>query len=327
MDAAVRRGQLRFNPLNSWPDNANLDKARRLLWPLRKSTENRSRGLTSWCSQAMSRWKTWASRHWDSPAVESMIGNQTWFIGAPRPSSAPTNVTVKRANFVVDWLQPNGPIYVNEVPMESRTSPGRQCDSYNVWPYGHERRRDCSPIAGGHTFGKAHGALKAADCVGADAGGVGIEAQGQGWKNKCSKGHSEDTITSGLEGAWTSNPARWTHDYLTNLYKFEWKQTRSPNGAIQWVPKDESFSGARCTHQRQVSRTHHVHHRPCAQARSAYRKITERWLKNPKFEDAFARAWFKLTHRDMGPRARYIGSDVPKGFSHGKTRFRRSITS
>ena len=169
-------------------------------------------------------------------------------------------------------------------------------------------------IAGGHTFGKAHGAHKPEECVGADAGGAAIEEQGRGWKNKCGKGHSEDTVTSGLEGAWTSQPAKWTHMYLTNLYSFEWKQTRSPAGAIQWVPTDESIKTVPDAHLKDKFHAPIMFTTDLAlRFDPAYGKITKRWLENPKeFEDAFARAWFKLTHRDMGPRARYLGKDVPE---------------
>ena len=168
-------------------------------------------------------------------------------------------------------------------------------------------------IAGGHTFGKAHGAHKAEKCVGPDAGGAPIEKQGQGWENKCGKGHSEDTITSGLEGAWTSAPAKWTHQYLTNLYRFEWKQTKSPSGAIQWVPTDESIKTVPDAHIKGKFHAPIMFTTDLAlRYDEAYGKITKRWLDNPKeFEQAFARAWFKLTHRDMGPRARYHGKDVP----------------
>ena len=169
-------------------------------------------------------------------------------------------------------------------------------------------------IAGGHTFGKVHGAHKPSECLEPEPGGAPIEEQGLGWKNKCGKGNAEDTVTSGLEGAWTSAPVKWTHMYLDFLFKFEWKQTKSPAGATQWIPTDESASN--------MVPDAHVEgefHAPIMLTTDIslkqdpeYRKIAERFRDNPKeFEDAFARAWFKLTHRDMGPRARYIGSDVP----------------
>ncbi|MCB2075614.1 MAG: catalase/peroxidase HPI, partial [Novosphingobium sp.] len=171
-------------------------------------------------------------------------------------------------------------------------------------------------IAGGHTFGKAHGAHKVADCLDADPAAAGVEMQGLGWANKCGKGHSEDTITSGLEGAWTSNPIAFTHDYLTNLFAFEWKQVKSPAGAVQWIPTDES--AANMVPDAHVEGKRHA---PimfttdlALKEDPAYRKIAKRFQENPEeFSDAFSRAWFKLTHRDMGPQWRYLGSDVPEG--------------
>jgi catalase-peroxidase len=169
-------------------------------------------------------------------------------------------------------------------------------------------------IAGGHTFGKAHGAHKPEECVGVEPAGADIEEQGFGWKNKCGKGHSEDTTTSGLEGAWTVTPTQWTTNYLDNLFSFNWVQSRSPAGAIQWVPDTEAAS--------QLVPDAHVkgkRHAPimfttdiAMKEDPGFRKIAESFRADPsKYELAFAKAWFKLTHRDMGPRARYVGSDVP----------------
>jgi catalase-peroxidase len=170
-------------------------------------------------------------------------------------------------------------------------------------------------VAGGHTFGKMHGAHKPGDCVGAEPGAAPIEAQGLGWKNKCGKGHSEDTVTSGLEGAWTQNPTQWTSLYLSNLLNFEWQQTRSPAGAIQWIPTDESLHT--------IVPDAHVDGKfnPPVMTTAdlalkfdpEYRKIAERFLANPEeYRLAFAKAWFKLTHRDMGPSARYVGNEIPQ---------------
>jgi catalase-peroxidase len=168
-------------------------------------------------------------------------------------------------------------------------------------------------VAGGHTFGKMHGARKKS-CVGPEPGAATIEEQGLGWKNSCGKGHSEDTVTSGLEGAWTQAPTQWTTLYLQNLLNFEWQQIRSPAGALQWIPTDESLHS--------VVPDAHVKGKfnPPVMTTAdlalkydpAYRKIAERFLADPKeYQLAFAKAWFKLTHRDMGPRIRYLGSDVP----------------
>jgi catalase-peroxidase len=169
-------------------------------------------------------------------------------------------------------------------------------------------------IAGGHTFGKAHGARNAAKCLGAEPAAASIEQQGMGWKNSCGTGAGADTTTSGLEGAWTASPAEWTTQYLDNLFAFDWVQTKSPNGATQWIPSDKSAANM-------VPDAHdpNKRHAPIMFTTDlslkfdpAYRKVSERFRKDPKvFELAFAKAWFKLTHRDLGPRARYLGKDVP----------------
>jgi len=169
-------------------------------------------------------------------------------------------------------------------------------------------------IAGGHTFGKAHGAHAPAKCLGPEPAAAGLEQQGLGWENKCGKGNAEDTITSGLEGAWTTNPIAWTSQYLDNLFMFEWVQTKSPAGAIQWVP-----SGNNAANTVMDAHDPSKRHAPIMFTTDLslkfdpeYRKISERFRKDPQeFADAFARAWFKLTHRDMGPRSRYLGSAVP----------------
>jgi catalase-peroxidase len=170
-------------------------------------------------------------------------------------------------------------------------------------------------IAGGHTFGKAHGAKSPEKCVGPEPAAAGIEEQGFGWKNKCGSGKGGDTITSGLEGAWTVNPAAWTHNFLTNLFAYDWVKTKSPAGATQWIPADNQASDL-------VPDAHDPkkRHAPIMLTTDlslkfdpSYREISKRFLDNPKeFELAFAKAWFKLTHRDMGPRSRYIGADAPK---------------
>jgi catalase-peroxidase len=170
-------------------------------------------------------------------------------------------------------------------------------------------------IAGGHTFGKAHGAASAAQYVGVEPEGEAIEAQGLGWRNSYGTGKGADTITSGLEGAWTHSPAEWTHGYLTNLYTYEWEQTRSPAGAVQWQPTRGAASALVPDAHNPTQR-----HAPmmfttdlALKVDPIYREITSRWLDNPEeFEDAFARAWFKLTHRDLGPTTRYLGNDVPE---------------
>jgi len=170
-------------------------------------------------------------------------------------------------------------------------------------------------IAGGHTFGKAHGAAPPSGCMGPEPAATSIERQGLGWKNECGSGSGGDTITSGLEGAWSANPIAWSSQYLDNLFAFEWVQTKSPAGATQWIPKDTSVS-------KLVPDAHDPskRHAPIMfttdlslKADPSYRKISKRFQENPKeFQLAFAKAWFKLTHRDMGPRTRYLGSEVPQ---------------
>jgi catalase-peroxidase len=170
-------------------------------------------------------------------------------------------------------------------------------------------------IAGGHTFGKAHGARKVEDCVGPEPAAAAVEEQGFGWTNKCGKGNAEDTITSGLEGAWTAAPTQWSMMYLSNLFAYEWEMTKSPAGATQWEPKDGAAANTVPDAHREG-----VRHAPimfttdlALREDPAYREISQRFLANPEeFELAFAKAWFKLTHRDMGPAARYVGSDVPQ---------------
>jgi catalase-peroxidase len=170
-------------------------------------------------------------------------------------------------------------------------------------------------IAGGHTFGKAHGAHAPDKCVEAAPGGAPMEQQGLGWKNKCGKGKAEDTVSSGLEGAWTSDPAKFTMRYLDNLFNFDWKKAKSPAGATQWIPTDES--AAKMVPDAHIKGKFHA---PimfttdlALKEDPEYRKIAKRFQENPEeFKNAFARAWFKLTHRDMGPRSRYLGADVPK---------------
>jgi catalase-peroxidase len=169
-------------------------------------------------------------------------------------------------------------------------------------------------IAGGHTFGKAHGAHPPGECVGVEPAAAGIEQQGLGWHNKCGSGVGGDAVTSGLEGSWTSSPTQWTHEYLTNLFRFEWTKTKSPAGATQWIPTDDSAKALTPDAHDKTKR-----HAPimfttdlALKMDPAYAAISKRFAEDPKaFELAFAKAWFKLTHRDLGPRARYLGAEVP----------------
>ncbi len=311
-------GQQRFDPLNSWPDNANLDKARRLLWPIKQKYGEK----ISWAdliilagNVAMENmgFKTLGfagGRQDDWEADLVYWGPETKWLDAKRRSKegkleGPL-AAVQMGLIYVNPEGPNGKPDPLAAAKDIRESFGRMAmnDEETV-----------ALIAGGHTFGKVHGAHKVDKCVGVEPGGAPIEEQGFGWKNRCGKGNAEDTITSGLEGAWTAAPNQWTHMYLDNLFRFEWKRTKSPAGAIQWIPTDKS--AANMVPDAHIKGKFHapimlttdlaLKHDP------DYRKIAERFRKNPEeFEDAFARAWFKLTHRDMGPRARYIGPDVPK---------------
>ncbi|WP_096895949.1 catalase/peroxidase HPI [Candidatus Scalindua japonica] len=310
-------GQQRFDPLNSWPDNANLDKARRLLWPVKQKYGKK----ISWAdlmilagNVAMENmgFKTLGfaggrEDDWEPDMV--YWGPETkWLDAKRRDKDGKLKGPLAAVQMGLIYVNPEGP-GGNHDPLAAakaiRESFGRMAmnDEETV-----------ALIAGGHTFGKAHGAYDPSECVGVEPAGAPIEEQGFGWKNKCGKGNAEDTVTSGLEGAWSSAPDRWTMMYLANLFHFEWKQAKSPAGAIQWIPTNE-------TAPEMVPDAHidgKFHHpimftTDLALKRDPeYSKIAKRFLKNREdFEHAFARAWFKLTHRDMGPRARYLGTDVP----------------
>jgi catalase-peroxidase len=310
-------GQQRFEPLNSWPDNANLDKARRLLWPIKQKY---GRNL-SWADLLVLA---------GTVAMEDM-GFQTFGFAGGRADDwepdlvywGPETEMLGRERFDEKGklMQPlaathMGLIYVNPEGPGGNPDPLAAAEHIRE-SFGRMAMNDeetVALIAGGHTFGKLHGAHKASDCVGPDPTAAPIEEQGLGWRNKCGKGDAEDTVTSGLEGAWTAAPTQWTMLYLTNLFTFEWEQTRSPGGAIQWIPKDGQ--AANTVPDAHVEGKRHA---PIMlttdlslKADPAYREISQRFLQNPKeFELAFAKAWFKLTHRDMGPRARYVGDEVP----------------
>ncbi len=311
-------GQQRFEPLNSWPDNVNLDKARRLLWPIKQKY---GRAL-SWADLMVLT---------GNVALESM-GFKTFGFAGGRADDweadivywGPENKWLADQRYHGDRKLQNplaavqmGLIYVNPEGPNGNPDPLLAAKDIRE-TFGRMAMNDeetVALIAGGHTFGKAHGARKPEECVGVDPAGAPVEAQGMGWTNKCGKGHSEDTVTSGLEGAWTSNPIAWTSQYLDNLFAFEWVQTRSPAGAIQWVPKDDATAGM-------VPDAHipGKTHKPIMfttdlslKMDPAYRKVSEKFRADPDaFADAFARAWFKLTHRDMGPKHRYLGADAPK---------------
>ena len=311
-------GQLRFEPLNSWPDNANLDKARRLLWPVKQKYGRNLPWadlmvLTGNVSLESMGFKTFGfagGREDDWEADLVYWGPEQEFLADERYSGdrelARPLAAVQMGLIYVNPEGPNG----NPDPLlaarDIRETFGRMAMN---------DEETAALIAGGHTFGKAHGARSPEGCVGVEPAGGETEAQGFGWTNECGKGNAEDTITSGLEGAWSAAPTRWTMQYLQNLYAYDWVQTKSPAGATQWIPSDEAAASL-------VPDAHDPskRHAPIMfttdlslKEDPIYREITTRFLENPEeFELAFAKAWFKLTHRDMGPRARYVGSEIPE---------------
>ncbi len=310
-------GQQRFEPLNSWPDNANLDKARRLLWPVKmKYGKSISWAdlmvLTGNVALESMGFKTFGfaggrTDDWEADLVY-WGSEKKWLEGNRRNMDGKLKNPLAAVQMGLIYVNPEGP---NGKPdplaaaKDIRESFGRMAmnDEETV-----------ALIAGGHSFGKAHGAKKAT-CVGVDPTTASIEKQGFGWDNKCGKGNAEDTVTSGLEGAWTSDPAKFTMDYLKNLFAFEWVQTKSPAGATQWTPK-----GGAAKNMVPDAHDKNKRHAPimfttdlALKEDPSYNKISKRFLDNPKeFEIAFAKAWFKLTHRDMGPRVRYLGSETPQ---------------
>ena len=310
-------GQQRFEPLNSWPDNVNLDKARRLLWPIKQKYGSK----ISWAdlmvlagNVAMEDmgFKTFGfagGRTDDWQAEQVNWGSEkAWLDSKRRNTKGELAKPMGATQMGLIYVNPEGP---NGVPdplasaQEIRDTFGRMAmtDEETV-----------ALIAGGHTFGKAHGARDPKKCVGVDPGAAGLEAQGTGWKNTCGKGHSEDTTSSGLEGAWSVSPTKWTMQYLDNLYAFEWVKSKSPTGHIQWIPANGQAANL-------VPDAHipGKRHAPimfttdiALKEDPIYREITTRFRQDPKaFELAFAKAWFKLTHRDMGPATRYLGNMVP----------------
>ena len=309
----------RFAPLNSWPDNANLDKAQRLLWPIKQKYGNR----ISWGDLMILA---------GNVAMESMGFKTLGFAGGRVDGWEPEAVNWgaerewladdKRYQGKRDLKQPFGAvqmglIYVNPVGPNGNPDPLAAAHDIRV-AFGRMAMNDeetAALIVGGHTFGKAHGAAAASRYVGREPEGETIEAQGTGWNSSYRSGKGADTITSGLEGAWTSNPVAWTHGYLQNLYAFNWVQTQSPAGATQWIPDDESASNLVPDAYDPSKRHAPIMFTTDLALRfdPEYGKITRRWLEHPEeLEAAFAKAWFKLTHRDMGPRTRYLGSMVPE---------------
>jgi catalase-peroxidase len=311
-------GQLRFEPLNSWPDNVNLDKAKRLLWPIKQKYGQQISWadlmvLTGNVALESMGFKTFGfagGRVDDWEADVTYWGPEGKFLADERHGG---NRDLKRPLAAVQM----GLIYVNPEGPNGKPDPLAAARDIRE-SFGRMAMNDeetVALIAGGHTFGKAHGARKPDDCVGREPAAASVEQQGLGWMNKCGAGQGADTITSGLEGAWTANPIAWTTMYLDFLMGFDWVQTKSPAGAIQWIPSDGSAANL-------VPDAHdpNKRHAPimfttdlALKFDPAYREIVERFRKDPQlYADAFARAWFKLTHRDLGPSTRYLGPDAPK---------------
>jgi catalase-peroxidase len=312
-------GQQRFAPLNSWPDNVNLDKARRLLWPIKQKYGRK----ISWADLMILA---------GNVALESM-GFKTFGFGGGRPDVwepeeeiywGPEGTWLADERYSGDRDLENplgavqmGLIYVNPEGPNGKPDPIAAArdirETFARMAMNDEET--VALIAGGHTFGKTHGAAVPAQYVGNEPEGAAIEDQGLGWKNKFGKGFGGDTIGSGLEVIWTTTPTKWSNNFFTNLFSHEWELTKSPAGAHQWTPKNGAGNGT-------VPDAHDPskHHAPsmlttdlALRLDPAYEKISRRFYEHPdQFADAFARAWFKLTHRDMGPISRYLGPLVPK---------------
>jgi catalase-peroxidase len=312
-------GQQRFAPLNSWPDNVNLDKARRLLWPIKQKYGRK----ISWADLMILA---------GNVALESMGFKTFGFAGGREDVWEPeedifwgpegTWLADERYSGDRDLQNPlaavqMGLIYVNPEGPNGKPDPLAAArdirETFARMAMNDEET--VALIAGGHSFGKTHGAGVPAQYVGNDPEGANIEDQGLGWKNKLGKGHGGDTIGSGLEVIWTTTPTKWSNNFFTNLFNYEWELTKSPAGAHQWTPKNGAGNGS-------VPDAHDPskRHAPSMLTTDlalrfdpAYEKISRRFYEHPdQFADAFARAWFKLTHRDMGPISRYLGPLVPK---------------
>jgi catalase-peroxidase len=306
--------QQRFEPLNSWPDNANLDKARRLLWPVKKKYGQK----LSWGDLMVLT---------GNVALESMGFKTFGFAGGRSDDWQPDLVNWGASKFMASNRDKNGVlekplaaiqmglIYVNPEGPNGNADPVAAANDIRE-SFGKMAMNDEETVAlivGGHTFGKAHGAHPPAKCVGPAPAGESVERQGLGWINRCGSGKGDDAVTSGLEGAWTSDPVHFTTQYLDNLFGHEWVKTKSPGGATQWKPKDAVDI---VPDAQDPSKTHPLMMFTTDLALKfdpEYSKIAKRFHDDPEaFKLAFAKAWFKLTHRDMGPRSRYLGAEVPK---------------
>jgi catalase-peroxidase len=313
------RGQQRFAPLNSWPDNASLDKARRLLWPIKQKYGRRISWadlmiLTGNVALESMGFKTFGfgggrADVWE-PDNDVFWGEEKAWLGGDKRYSGERRLANPLAAVQM------GLIYVNPEGPDGNPDPIAAARDIRE-TFGRMAMNDeetVALIAGGHTFGKTHGA-GVPDHVGVDPEAADLEAQGLGWANKFGSGIAGDAITSGLEVTWTRTPTRWSNDFFEHLFGFEWELTKSPAGAHQWKPKNGAGEGT-------VPHAHDESRRIAPNMLTTdlalrfdpvYEKISRRFLEHPdRFADAFARAWFKLTHRDMGPRVRYLGPEVPK---------------
>ncbi len=312
-------GAIRFAPLNSWPDNANLDKARYLLWPVKKKYGRK----LSWadliilagnCALESMGFKTYGFAGgrvdvWE-PEEDIYWGSETEWLGDNRyVGDRELEIPLAAVQMGLIYVNPEGP---NGKPDPLAAARDIR-ETFRRMAMNDEET--VALIAGGHTFGKAHGAAEASKYVGPPPAAASIEEMGLGWKNTFGKGNAEHTITSGLEGAWSRTPTQWSHDYFKHLFEYEWELTKSPAGAWQYKPKNGAGEGT-------VPDAHDPskRHAPfmlvtdyALRVDPIYEKISRYFYENPdKFADAFARAWFKLTHRDMGPRIRYLGPEVPQ---------------
>ena len=312
-------GTQRFAPLNSWPDNANLDKARLLLWPIKQKYGKK----LSWadlmilagnCALESMGFKTFGFAGgredvWE-PEEDIYWGSEAEWLGDKRyTGDRNLENPLAAVQMGLIYVNPEGP-NGNPDPLLSARDIR---ETFSRMAMNDEET--VALIAGGHTFGKTHGAADPGKYVGKEPAAAGIEEQGLGWKNTFGTGNGEDTITSGLEGAWTTTPTKWSNNYFENMFGFDWELTKSPAGAQQWKPKDGAGAGT-------VPDAHNPSksHAPtmltadlALKVDPVYEKISRFFYENPnEFADAFARAWFKLTHRDMGPIARYLGKEVPK---------------
>lgn len=311
-------GTLRFAPLNSWPDNTNLDKARLLLLPIKQKYGNKLSWadlmvLTGNVALESMGFKTFGfgggrADVWE-PEEDIYWGSEREWLGDKRYSGdRDLENPLAAVQMGLIYVNPEGP-NGNPDPLASARDIRETFARMAM-----NDEETVALIAGGHTFGKTHGAADPGKYVGPEPAAAGLEEQGLGWKNSFGTGNGEYTITSGLEGAWTTTPTKWSNNYFENLFGFEWELTKSPAGAHQWQPKNNGGAGT-------VPDAHNPNkkHAPfmltsdiALRVDPAYEKISRKFYENPDlFADAFARAWFKLTHRDMGPKSLYLGSEVP----------------